>query len=86
MKKEMVYRSRQRAGGWCEPAGEWTFPLFELPMKNRKAGTLYRTFERSAILPAIWVATRIPSVPLMNMGLEGFFIFPENRALRNISY
>lgn len=44
---------------------------------NRKVGTLYPTYvERSVIyIPAIWVATRIPSVPVFYMGLEGFFDF-----------
>ncbi|HHU73015.1 MAG TPA: hypothetical protein GXZ28_00110 [Clostridiales bacterium] len=36
---------------------------FEAADDESEAGTLYRTFEWQIFLSAIWVATRIPSVP-----------------------
>lgn len=35
MIKALVYESQQRAGGWCESAGDLAYPLFELSMMNR---------------------------------------------------
>ncbi len=43
--------------------------------EESKTGTLYRTIEWPSKLAAIWVATRIPSVPWVVMGWRGFFIF-----------
>jgi len=45
MMKATIPDLSQRAGGWCKPVKGRILPLLELPVKSRKAGTLYRTFE-----------------------------------------
>jgi len=72
MTKVMVRDSIQRAGGWCEPAGRWIFPLCGAAGEEPEGGILYSTDEWPA-MPAIWVATRI--LPSHAVVWEGrFFI------------
>ena len=68
-------------------AGERLNPsTFGAVGEEPKVGTLYCTVERPEILPAIWVATRIPSVPCYRWA-EGFFyvlLHPAIKAVINI--
>lgn len=67
MMKATTFKFLQRVHGWCEWAKGKVSPLLELSVMNRKVSTLYPTYRVAGlfIISAIWVATRVTSVPFI---------------------
>lgn len=74
MIKATIYIFLQRAGGRCEPVKDRILPLLELSVINRKAGTLYRTYEVAELHFGNLGGNADSFRPMLCMGQRSFFV------------